>query len=163
MKNLILFFSLLALTLTSQAQSGKLGGGVILGDPTGLSGKYFMGNDAVDVGLAYGSHEFILYGDYLRHFPGVLGKENAFIAALNPYVGLGPVFAFGDNDKDHSHHFINDDDDDFAFGGRIPVGVEWKAREIPIGVSLEIVPGLVIIPETDAFVQGGLAVRYYFK
>lgn len=158
-----LFFVALLLTTSAFAKPGNFGLGVLLGSPTALSAKYFTGgNDAVDAGLSFSSHEIIVFGDYLRHFPGKFGKQNAFVSALNPYVGVGPVFAFGDHDHNHKHHFIDDDDDDFAFGGRIPFGVEWMAPEIPVGVSLEIVPGILIIPETDAFVQGGLAVRYYF-
>lgn len=163
MKKLILLTALLT-TTTLFAKPGNtgFGAGVIIGDPTALSGKYFMGETAFDFGLSTGHHELLIYGDYLRHFKGKFGNQNAFVSALTPYVGVGPVFAFADGDKDHNKHFIEDDDDDFTFGGRIPLGVEWIYNELPIGVSLEIAPGVKIIPETDAFVQGGLAVRYYF-
>lgn len=149
------------IAVTSLSSFAKTGVGAILGDPTALSLKHFIGTDAIDGGLGFGRHEVILYADYLKHFPGKLGKQNAFVANLTPYVGVGPVFAFGDNDKKNKH-FIDDDDDDFAFGARIPFGAEWMSREIPIGISLEIVPGIVVVPSTDAFVQGGLAIRYYF-
>lgn len=163
MKKLFLLLALLtSTTLFAKPGTTGFGAGVILGDPTALSGKYFMGETAFDAGLSFGHHELLIYGDYLRHFPGKLGKQNEFVAGLTPYVGVGPVFAFADGDDDHKHHFIEDDDDDFAFGARIPLGVEWIYQELPIGVSLEIAPGAVIVPETDAFVQGGLAVRYYF-
>ena len=162
MKNLFIILALMV-SFSASAKNKGFGLGVILGDPTGLSGKYFLGgNDAIDGGLAYGHHELILFGDYLRHFPGKFGRQNAFVANLTPYVGIGPAFAFGDGNDKHNHRFIHDDDDDFAFGGRIPLGAEWMAPDMPLGVSLEIVPGMVLIPETDAFVQGGLAVRYYF-
>lgn len=151
---------IILLAITSLSAFAKTGVGVILGDPTALSLKHFIGPDAIDGGLSFGHHEILLYGDYLKHFPGRLGKQNAFVANLTPYVGVGPVFAFGDNDR--KHHFIDDNDDDFAFGARIPFGAEWMSREIPLGISLEIVPGIVVVPETDAFVQGGLAIRYYF-
>jgi hypothetical protein len=150
---------LLFLALISFSAFSKTGVGVILGDPTALSVKHFMGTDAIDAGLSFGHHEVLLYGDYLKHFPGKLGSQNAFISNLTPYIGVGPVIAFGDNDK--NHHFIEDDDDEFAFGGRIPFGAEWMSKEIPLGISLEIVPGITVVPETDAFVQGGLAIRYY--
>lgn len=156
MKKLII----LLFVLFSFQSFAKTGVGVILGDPTALSLKQFFGADAVDAGLSFGHHEVLLYGDYLKHFPGQLGKQNEFVANLTPYVGIGPIFAFGDNDK--HHHFIDDDDDTFSFGGRIPFGAEWLSREIPLGVSVEIVPGVAVIPETNAFIQGGLALRYYF-
>lgn len=156
---------ILALLLSSSAfaKPGGLGVGVLLGDPTALSAKYFMqGNDAIDGGIAFGHHELLLFADVLRHFPGKFGSRNEFVSALNPYVGVGPVVAFSDGDKDHSHHVIEDDDDDFGIGGRIPIGVEWTDKEMPIGVSLEIAPGAIIVPSTNAFIQGGVAVRYYF-
>lgn len=163
MKTLKLFIFMMFISLT-RTYAGSVGIGAILGDPTGLSGKYFMGNNAaVDAALSFGNHELIIYADYMKHFPGAFGKQNAFIASLNPYVGVGPVLAFGDGNKDHRHRFIDDDEDRFAFGVRVPFGVEWMSKEIPIGVSLEIAPGLGIIPKTDVFVQGGLAIRYYFK
>lgn len=162
MKKIILLLLFTLTSLTCFAKPGKVGVGIILGDPTALSGKYFFGTDAIDAGLSFGHDEFLIYGDYLKHFPGRLGKENAFVAALTPYVGVGPVFAFGDHDKHHHRHFIDDEDDDFAFGARIPFGLEWMSKEIPLGVALEVVPGIVVIPETDGFVQGGLAIRYYF-
>jgi hypothetical protein len=165
MKKIILILAFIFVSLSSTyAQTRKLGVGALLGDPTALSAKYFMGTNAVDGGVAFGNHEFILFGDYLKHFPGKIGNQNAFVAALTPYVGIGAVIAFDDGENNHSHHhFINDDEDDFALGARIPFGVEWMATEIPMGVALEIVPGIVVVPETDAFVQGGLAVRYYFN
>jgi hypothetical protein len=161
MKNLFIGIFLIHLCV-SQTLAGTMGIGAFLGHPAGLSGKYFMRNhEAIDAAISYGNNELILYGDYLRHFPGAFGKQNAFVSSLSPYVGIGPIFAFSDGDKDNNK-FI-DDEEDFSFGGRIPVGVEWISKEIPVGLSLEIAPGMAIIPETEGFVQGGLAIRYYFK
>ena len=157
-------FLMVSLLILTPLHARTFGLGVTLGDPTGLSGKYFMNRQtAIDGAIAYGSHELILYGDYLKHFPGAFGRQNEFVSQLNPYVGVGPVFAFGDGNHDHKHRFMDDDDDDFAFGGRIPLGIEWLPNNVPLGVSLEIAPGMRIVPGTDAFVQGGLAIRYYFK
>lgn len=165
MKKLIITTALLVSTSTLFAKPGNtgFGAGVILGDPTALSAKYFMSDaTAIDGGLSFGHHELLIYGDYLRHFKGMLGNQNEFVSQLTPYVGVGPVFAFADGDNDKGKHFIEDDDDDFTFGGRIPFGVEWIAPELPLGVSFELAPGIKIIPETDAFIQAGLALRYYF-
>lgn len=163
MKKLIITTALLLSTSTfAQQAPGNFGVGAIIGDPTALSGKYFMGETAFDAGLSISHHELLIYGDYLRHFKGVLGHQNEFVSALTPYLGVGPVFAFADGNSDHGHHFIENDNDDFTFGGRIPFGVEWMSTDLPLGVSLEIAPGIKIIPETNGFVQGGLALRYYF-
>lgn len=155
---------LLFVFASASVSARNFGVGAILGSPTGLSAKYNLNNTyAIDGALAYGSHEVVIYGDYLKHFPGIFGKHNEFVSSLKGYVGIGPMFVFADGDKDHGHHYVDDDDDSFAFGGRIPIGVEWTSDEIPLGVSLEIAPGMAVVPGTDAFMQGGLAIRYYFK
>lgn len=169
MKKIILLMILSIVSIPSSYAARGLGMGVIIGDPTGLSFKnFFQGTKAIDGAIAYNSDEVILYSDYLMHFPGTFGKQNDFVAALTPYAGIGPVLAF-DDDDDHNHHnhdrdlVDNDEDDEFALGVRIPFGIEWTAKSAPVGISLEIVPGVVVISETDAFMQGGLALRYYFR
>lgn len=166
MRNLFALLIILILTLpASYGASKKFGAGVLLGDPTALSAKYFLDNrTAVDAGLSFGGHYFMLFGDYLKHFPGSIKANNAFISSLNPYVGVGPLIAIDTEEDRHDkhHHIFEDDDDDFALAARIPLGIEWLANEIPLGISLEIVPGIVIVPATEAFFQGGLAIRYYF-
>ncbi len=161
MKKLIVAFSAaLFLSPLAFAQTKKFGIGAILGDPTAISAKYFLNNSmALDGAISYSHHELLLLGDYLKHFPGRMGNQNDFVARLTPFIGVGPVVAIGDSDK--NHHFL-DDDDDFGFGVRVPLGLEWMAPEIPLGISFELAPGLQIVDETDAFIQGGLAFRYYF-
>ena len=160
MKKLLIILALFS--TTTFANTTNFGLGVLLGEPSALSGKYFMGNDAIDGGIAFAHSELVIFSDYLRHFPGKFGSANEFVSALNPYVGVGPILAFSGGNNDHSHHVVPNDDDNFGIGGRIPIGVEWTDKEMPIGVSLEIAPGAIILPDTNAFIQGGLAVRYYF-
>jgi hypothetical protein len=164
MKNLIFFF-LLFILITPRTFARTFGLGVQLGNPTGITGKYnYRDHTSINGVLAYDSHEIVIYGDYLHHFPEAFRQQkNAFLTSLLPYVGVGPLFAFGDGEKEHNHNVIDEDEDEFAFGVRIPLGVEWLSKEIPIGISLEIAPGITIIPGTDAFIQGGLAIRYYFE
>lgn len=142
----------------------KIGVGVMLGDPTALSGKFFTGNhEAFDANLAFSHDSILLFGDYLHHFPGKFGRKNEFIAALTPYVGVGPVFAFNDdNDRGKNDRYFGDEDDDFALGGRIPLGIEWMIPEFPVGLSVEIAPGLIVLPVTDGFIHASLIARYYF-
>jgi hypothetical protein len=142
------------------AQARGLGLGVFLGEPTGLTGKYWMGNDnALDFKLAWSfSDYFLITGDYLFHFPGAFGRKNQFVSQLSPYVGPGGAFFFG---RDRGSRFR--DDDDFAFGIRFPVGVEWISNDPPIGVFIELAPGLSIAPSTDGFFMGGIGARFYFQ
>lgn len=153
------------ISIAAPAKNVGLGG--MLGTPPALSGKFFMGaTRAVDLNLSFSDDSILVFGDYLAHFPGTFGKQNAFIARLTPYVGVGPTLAFSSDDDDDrdddDNYFGDDDDDDFAIGGRIPLGVEWIGQQFPIGVALELAPGLVVLPETDAFIHASLIVRYYF-
>lgn len=164
---LLFIASLLYSFISIAAPAKNVGLGVMLGKPTALSGKFFMGaTRAVDLNLSFSDDSILVFGDYLAHFPGTFGKQNAFIARLTPYVGVGPILAFSSDDDDDrdddDDYFGDDDDDDFAIGGRIPLGVEWIGQQFPIGVALELAPGLVVLPETDAFIHASLIVRYYF-
>lgn len=171
---LIRFLFTLAVSLTLSigsnafAKEPSWGIGLILGSPTALSAKHYMANSkAVDMGLAYNIHDyFLLYGDYLHHFRGVFKTEEKFVNDLTPYVGVGPVLVFdtgnGDYHRRHDRDYFDDEHGDVALGVRIPLGIEWISDQIPLGVSLEIAPGIVVLPATDAFIQGGVAARYYF-
>lgn len=167
MKNL--FRTLMVLTFispTAYSYDESFGVGAILGDPTGISVKYLINDIRIDAALSYNNDELIIYSDYLKHFQGRLGKQNAFVSALTPYIGAGPVLAFRDEHKHHhDNDFVDDDeDDDWALGVRVPVGIEWMnpEKKLPIGIGVEVVPGLEIVPETEGFFQAGLTARYYF-
>lgn len=143
------------------AVSGPFGLGVILGEPTGVTVKYDAdANTAFDAGLSFRFDRYVmLYGDWHYKFAGAFGSRN-FLNQLTPYVGAGAVVLFL-NDRDY-RYFDDDLDGDFALGLRIPIGIEWRTPKVPLGVFAEVVPGLAVIPGTDAFIQGGVGVRYFF-
>lgn len=153
---------------------GKLGAGFVLGGPTALSGKWFKTDEhAFDLQLAFFHDDyFLIYGDFLRHFPGQFNSREKFVRQLSPYVGVGPFFAFANDDHDHHHgvhhhhdhrpKYFEGTDDDFAFGVRVPFGIEWLWDKVPLGIGVEIAPGIVLVPHTDGVVHAGLTLRYYF-
>jgi hypothetical protein len=49
-----------------------------------------------------------------------------------------------------------------TIGLRIPLGVLYAFKAVPIEISLDIVPGLNLFPDTAPLVMGGIAVRYRF-
>ena len=49
-----------------------------------------------------------------------------------------------------------------AFGLRVPLGILYVFREVPIEVSLEVVPGMNLFPSTGFVAMGGVAIRYCF-
>ena len=139
--------------------------GILLGSPTAITGKYFTAREqAWDAGLAFDlGDSFTIYGDYLRHFPAALsGRPERFLRELSPYVGIGVLFHDSDDPYVHKHHHVHSNERSTNVAVRIPLGIEWLPARFPLGVFLELVPAIFIVPRTDADFQGGLGARYYF-
>jgi hypothetical protein len=151
MKN-ILAKILLLITIFSGAviaQSNGFGLGIILGEPTGLSAKYWTSsNTAFDFGLGYSflkNSKFHLHADYLFHIKNLSHTtEN-----ISFYYGPGARLRV-DNDKSR-------------LGIRFNVGLVWIPKNAPIDVFLEIAPLMDVIPETKFYVNGGVGVRYFLN
>ena len=137
------------------AKGGDFGAGFILGDPSGVTGKYFFsGDDAADFGFGASSDDgFYIYGDYLKHFYNIFPVHEIAL-----YFGVGGGFQHHDRDhrKDHNDEEYN------SIDLRIPFGAEYRFTKVPLGIFLDIAPCLEIIPEVDFDLRGGLGVRYYF-
>ncbi len=136
---------------------GSIGIGFMLGEPSGLSGKLWLGQKhGLDFGLGYASRGYLVaVCDYLFQFPGELGNSSSFVSHLNPYLGIGSTyFLYAGNDNQP------------LFGVRIPFGMEWLpdrlSARLPLGVFLELAPGIFIFPDVAGLLQGGAGVRYYF-
>ncbi len=122
--------------------------GVIMGVPTGLSAKYWMNKrTALDAGVALNLFEdesVEFYGDYLFNIaaPEVQGGR------LPLYIGLGPTFGLGD--------------EDFSFGGRVPVGAQYLVPNGRLTFFAEVAPIVEFVPDSDFEVSGGGGVRLAF-
>ena len=150
MRRTFLFFvCLVVLSPVSRAQDSGFGIGVILGEPTGLSGKVWLSrHEAVDMGLAYSFRDkgyFHIHGDYLWHFPDVIQSTERFPL----YAGIGGRLAAGRGSG--------------IFGVRIPLGVAFWPRSAPIEIFLEAVPILDLAPATELSGNGGIWARFYFN
>ena len=149
---LMMLFSPLMITICLpvglSAQEKGLGLGVVFGEPTGISGKFWLdGKRAIDAGIAWSFHDkgFLhLHADILWHFPEAIKLE----ARLPLYVGIGARVRF---------------DDPARVGIRVPVGLAWWVDEIPLDVFLELVPILDLTPATKFSMNGGVGVRYFFE
>jgi len=142
---------------TAGAQrGGPFGLGIILGDPSGLSGKLKLdGTHAIDGALAFSAIDEVLYvhADYLFH-GSPLRAQGLSGHRFVPYVGIGGFIGVFDERK-------KDRDTDGAIGARVPLGIAWQPP-IAVDVFLEVVPLMRIVPETDAGLDVGLGVRYFF-
>lgn len=139
----------------------KFGLGLMLGAPTGLSGKYFVGPDtAIDFGVGvihYYRHRHSnlhIHADFLWH-PVNLVHTEPFDLPL--YLGIGARVWDFDDDTDHSA---------FGLGVRAPIGIAFDFNNVPLDVFIEI--ALVV----DLFfdygddyagdINGAIGVRYWF-
>jgi hypothetical protein len=146
--------------------------GIMIGAPTGLSGKYFTGpSTAIDFGIggiaAYRGRDGIhIHADYLWH-PLSLVSDPAFELPL--YVGVGARYFGWDYDHGDHDHSVN------ALGVRGPVGIAFDFNNVPIDIFFELVLVLDFLLDDDDFdddfddegfdidLNGAIGFRYYFN
>lgn len=138
-------------TYSTSDYSGKLGAGIIIGEPTGASLKYWL-NDTMAfdgaVGWSYRPHsDLYLHSDVLWHdfdlIPVAQGK-------LPLYFGVGGLVRFRDDNRDNQ------------VGIRAPVGLSYMFDNIPVDVFVEVAPTIDVAPDVRGEVTGGVGVRYWF-
>ena len=132
----------------SLSQDKKMGAGIILGEPTGISFKYWLtGTTALDAGLAWSfidENAFQIQADYLIHNFDLFKLSNG---KLPFYFGIGGRLKFSNEVK---------------LGVRVPLGVAYIFQDEPIDVFLEVVPILDLLPETDFTISAAIGGRYFF-
>jgi hypothetical protein len=130
------------------SQTKDFGLGIILGEPTGLSGKLWTTNtNAFDFAAAWsfkGDGHMLLQADYVWH--NTLTRASSGQLAL--YYGIGGRVIFSDDPN---------------AGVRIPIGLDYQFTTAPIDIFIELAPILDVIPETDFDLGGGLGVRFWFN
>lgn len=146
----IMFLFFILFNISSFSQSRGFGLGIILGEPTGISAKYWTASaTALDFGLGYSfeNHSRMhLHADYLFHVNNIFNATENIALYYGPGARLRLV-----------------DEGDSRLGFRFDVGLVWIPRNAPIDVFLEVAPLLDIIPETDFNFNGGIGVRFFFN
>lgn len=146
----IIFLFVVLFSIPSFSQSKGFGLGIILGEPTGISAKYWTASTtAFDFGLGYSfekNSRMHLHADYLFHVNNLFQTNENIQFYYGPGARLRLV-----------------DVGDSRLGFRFDVGLVWIPRNAPIDVFLEVAPLLDIIPETDFSFNGGLGVRFFFN
>lgn len=166
MKQITALLFLLALhAIPTVAQDSGLGLGVIVGEPTGLSGKVWTGGDrAVDFGLAWGLWHggyLHVHADYLFHNMDLIKVGSG---RLPLYYGPGlRLRTWNDGRYWRRGRYYENAGSRVDVGVRFPVGLAYLFEEAPVDVFLELVPTLDLVPSTGFEVDGGLGLRYWFK
>lgn len=147
--------------LLVNAETNQLGAGIIIGEPTGISFKYWTGGEtAVDLALGWSfSNDDMLHihADYLFHNFSLIKPDTG---RLPLYFGIGGRFKYRD-DPDRNHNNDNDNERKIL-SIRIPVGIAYIFEKPVIDIFLEIVPMMDIIPDTDFDISAALGARYFF-
>ncbi|GAH05029.1 unnamed protein product, partial [marine sediment metagenome] len=114
---IFIFFFLFIFSLNVVASEHNIGIGLIFGEPTGLSIKYWLNkNNALDLALAWSFAEnlsFTIYADYLFHIYDILNFENKQFPL---YFGIGAN--------------LNFDIENLVLKCRIPLGITYIFNSI---------------------------------
>ena len=148
MRKLILLFIFLSSFILISAQSKGFGAGIIVGEPTGISGKYWVSSiNSINMAAAWsfkGDGAILLQADYVFHEYNLI-KVNK--GKLPVYFGIG------------GRVFLSDE---IIIGARVPIGISYMFANAPVDIFLEVVPVLNLVPATDFSVDGGIGFRYFF-
>lgn len=147
----VLLVLLVAFAGPAAAQGSGVGLGVIVGEPTGLSLKFWQSRtSAIDIAGAWSfanETAFHLHGDLLLHKFDLIRVDKG---QLPFYFGVGARVKFTDNDT--------------LVGIRIPLGLDYLfGGGTPLDIFFEVVPIVDVAPSTDASLNGSLGLRYWFK
>ncbi len=123
--------------------------GMILGEPSGISGKLWLSRTtAFDGAVAWsaaGDDELHLQGDFVWHDFGLIGVDRG---ALPVYYGVGGRLRL-DEGRDR-------------IGVRVPVGLAYIFEDGRFDLFMEVAPILDLAPRTDVEAAAGFGVRFFF-
>jgi len=141
----------------AQASHGNVGLGIQLGEPTGITAKFWLNRtNAIDATVGWNliSDKFTIQAGYLWHFPLSAGLPKGSLAA---YVGVGGLLGGGYYHPYHPHYPY---EAYILLAGRIPLGLEYIYD--PISFYAELDPLIILFPAVGPGLGGGIGFRFYF-
>jgi hypothetical protein len=149
---------MLALTLLSALTGTPSSGisiGIVIGDPTGLSLKFWgIGqNSALQVNIGGGGFvapaDLSVSGSLLFH--ALLTRETP----INGYLGVGALAGINQGRRS----------DETVFGILVPLGLEFILSEVPLDLFIEVPPviGFTTKGDVRANLTFGIGLRYILK
>lgn len=163
MRRLLFLISVIMIVGTSafaqSPQGKKFGFGIMLGDPSGLTAKYWIKPHnawVFDLGSSYfGSPRIDV--DYVWHF----NAFNSKIVSL--YAGPGGTIGFG---KGHGFWYQNSQgfyvhENSTGFGIRGIFGVNFVPRRTPLEMFFEVGMLVGITPSFGSAVDAAFGIRFY--
>ncbi len=165
MRRVLIFLTLVIVlvgNLYSQGPRGKsFGFGIILGEPTGLTGKLWLNREnAIDfsVGSSYfGALRFT--GDYLWHFDSFDSQVVKLYAGPGLAIGTGESGGWIYKKKDDEYWYRKSDDLGIGVRGLFGLNIIPKRSPLEIFVELGVLVGLT--PRTGASGEAAIGIRFY--
>ena len=144
----MLFIATFICSLTF-AQTKQVGVGIIVGEPTGVSFKYWTSSTtAFDAALAWSFIDggaFHIHADYIFHNFNLIRISEG---KLPFYYGIGGRIKTSDKAQ---------------IGVRVPLGLTYIFNTAPVDIFLEVVPILDLAPKTDFRINAAIGARYFFN
>lgn len=143
---------MLSLGHSEKAHASSLGLGLNIGEPTGLTMKYWLDSvHALDGVVAWNltNSTFVIQSDYLFHQDSIFSRKRW---PIDFYYGLGGRLHSEKHEKTRDHHLA----------GRAPLGLAYRFRRPEIEIYGELAVLLEIIPSTSATFSPSLGGRYFF-
>jgi hypothetical protein len=176
MKKKITFISLIIILITttlSNAQPYNTGIGLRLGgSSSGITVKHFTGSSTALEGIvSFWSHSLFITGLYEKHieFPNAEGLSwfyggGAHIGFFSDDYHYGYFYYHKHkhgHDYDEIYYIDNPDyDSNLSFGLDFILGLDYKFKNTPIDLSLDVKPFIDIAPGVYGYWDGALTVRF---
>ncbi len=167
-KNCICFVLLLLLiataapTANAQGPKGRdFGFGLNLGDPTGITIKYWFSRENALVASLGNSYfgALRINVDYLWHFDAFNSR------VVDLYAGIGGVLGFGEGHGVLYHHkkdvYYYREDDDTGIGIRAVLGLNIIPKNSPLEIFIEFGPLVGLVPKTGSSLDVSAGIRFY--
>ncbi len=137
--------------LAGKPADGPMGLGIFLGQPTGLTFEIDLSATSwVDFKAAWSlggknGSAILFQGNYEYAFPALFAIENE---TFTPFFGAGAIVAVATGEV--------------AIGARVPGGVSYRFRNIPLELFVEAGLDVYLFPAFALDGSGGLGARYRF-
>lgn len=154
MRKLLFLLLTLMTTLLSaeaaEARSRRLGLGVVIAGPTGITGQYFYGKGKdVSAALGWGQNSYHLNIDHHWNNRNWLKADGVSIAV---YYGIGLRLISWDGAHDSGSNA----------GVRFPFGVQHIFKPVGIQIFFELAPAIIVIDHSSFTIDLALGARYFF-
>lgn len=165
MRRLLLVLSVVLLCWSSvplaQGSRGDFGFGIILGEPTGATVKYWFSGQtalAASIGGSYfGAPR--LQVDYLWHFDAFESRIIGLYAAPGLALGFGNGNGYWYKEKHGDFYYKNDNE--LGLGIRGVFGLNVVPRRTPLEIFLEAGALIGLAPDFGSAMDLALGIRFY--